>query len=132
MAPLGGMRVMASGAPSPLEGGVDLGLVRADLFPGMAGMAKLVALLLQEQFRNDPVTKVTIFALPLLDHRVHVLHGKIFLGKLLVAIETTFPLEFSLRPRFVGGKKERSEQEKDSQTRKEHRPLEGHVPHTFS
>ena len=130
--PLGGMWVMAGGAPSPLESGVDLGLVRADLFTGMAGKAEVVALLLQEIFRDDPVTKVAIFALPLLDYRVDVLHGKIFLGKLLVAIETTFPLEFSLRPRYVGSKEKDSGQEKDDQTRKAHRPFEGHIPHTRS
>src|SRR5512133_3990396 len=79
---------MTLAAFSGLERGVDIGLAEADLVLGVALQTDLVAILFQEQFGHPAVTEVAALALLLLDDRMQIFHGEIFVRKLGVTIHT--------------------------------------------
>ena len=83
--------VMASGAFRSLEGRMNGLLVKTDLLFGVAGIANLVALFLQDQLSHQAMPHMAVFALLLLDRRMNVLHPHVLVGELLMAVEAVPP-----------------------------------------
>ena len=90
MGELGGVRVMAFCTSSPLEDGMDMRLIESYLFFAMARITNLIPFFLEESFWNQPMPQVAVLAFFLFDDWMHILHPKILIGKLLVAIQTLF------------------------------------------
>jgi hypothetical protein len=115
VAPRGAVGVVAGRALPGFQDRVYLRLVQPDFFPAVAGVAQFVPVLFQQELGDDPVPEMTVLAFSILHAGVQILEGKIFLGKLLVAVEASFPLELSwLRPGgFVGSEEGRCREAKN-------------------
>ena len=85
---------MAERALTVFQGRVNMGLVRSDLFLAMAGIADLIPDLFENELGDDAVAKMTVLALPFLDDRMHILHGKIFFRKFSMAVKAILLLKF--------------------------------------
>jgi hypothetical protein len=70
--------------------------VESEVFDTVAFITDLVALLLQEELSDDAVSKVAIFALPILGGFVNIRHRSILLDVFFVTIQAFFAFEFAL------------------------------------
>ena len=87
---LRGVGVMTGNAFSSLQYRMDIRLVQPYLLLAVTGKADLIAIFLQQQFRNQAVAQMAIFAFFLFDYSMHIFHHQIFFSKFFVAIETIF------------------------------------------
>lgn len=62
----------------------------------VAGVAKLVPFLLQEELTDDPVAEMAVLTLSVFHAGMDVLHREILVRELLVAVEAFLALEFPL------------------------------------
>jgi len=85
---LGRVRVVAEGASSSLECGVDVCLVQANLVPAVAGVADLISFFLKDQLGDQPMPQVALFALLFFDQRMDVFHAKVLICKFFVTVQT--------------------------------------------
>jgi hypothetical protein len=76
-------------------------LIQPDLFFGVAGITDLIFFFFQEELGEQSVTEVAFFTLFFLDDSMHVLHGEVFIRKLLVTVKALFTLK--LLPLRLGG-----------------------------
>jgi len=72
------------------------GRVESEVFDAVAFMTDRVALLLQEEFADDAVSKMAIFASSVVDDLVSVRHRRILLDPFFVTIQAFFAFEFAL------------------------------------
>jgi hypothetical protein len=114
---------MAIGAITLLQGGMDNRFVEADFILVVAFKTEVCYAPFQEKLGNDPVAKMALFAFILLDDRVHVLHGKIFIGKFRVAFNTPLAHEFFCR--ISRGRRYKA----DSAAKEQGRQEQGTTPH---
>jgi hypothetical protein len=99
---------VVAGATRPLlQSSVHSRLVQLQILDRMAVVTECVAFLLEKELADDPVPKVTILALAIFDDSMNVLHRKILLDELLVAVQALLALELSLLG--VGGYREERE-----------------------
>jgi hypothetical protein len=94
---LGGVRVMARGAFPPRQYGVNVGLVHPDFLLGVAGVADLVAVFLEDQPRNDPVANVALLAFLSWSRHAHISSENID-RRIFMAVETLFFVKVCSRP----------------------------------
>ena len=99
MVPRSGVRIVASRAFACFEGGMQVRLVRADLFPRVTIIAESVPVLFQAEFRNNAVPQMTDLAVPVLYHGVHIFHLEVRVGKFCMAAQTFLAGQFFLRCR---------------------------------
>ena len=91
---LGGMRVMADGAFTGLQGRMYFCLVRPYLFLAVTLKTKVVPRPLQEKFGDDAVPQMTAFALFLLYDRMHLFHPEILVREFCMAVQAILAGEF--------------------------------------
>ena len=84
---LGGMGVMADDAFSLLKDGMNVRFIHADLFFAMAGITDFISFFLQKELGDKTVAQVAGFTFLLFDDAVDILHGKVSVRELLVAIQ---------------------------------------------
>jgi Na+/proline symporter len=92
---LGCMGIMAEHTLPCLYGGVYIRHGHPYLFFAMACITKVVSLLLEEKLGNDTVANMAILAFLIPEGGMEVLHGKIFIRKGFMAIETLLSHKFS-------------------------------------
>jgi hypothetical protein len=90
MTELGGMRVMALTAFTSLQSGMDIGFIHPDLISTVARIADFISFFLQNQFRYQTMSEMTILTLFLFHREVDIFHHEIFVSKFLVAVEAVF------------------------------------------
>ena len=95
--PLGRMGVMTGRALSLDKRRMHELLVEFDLFLAMTPKAELVPLLFQEEFRDDAVPQMAIFAFLLFDRRMGILHPHVLVFELLVAVKALLAGKFLCR-----------------------------------
>ncbi len=83
---------------SPPQSGMHHLLVKLEALDLMATVTEIIAFLLQQQFRHNPVTKVTGITLLSPDHGMNIFHRQVLLGKLVMAVNASL---FLKRP-FLG------------------------------
>ena len=105
IAPLGCMGIVAAYALPFFQPRVHHGFVQPHFLYPMAGVASLVPRLFEQEFGHYAVSEMTILALLLPDHLMDTLHFHVFIGKLLVTIQTFLTNKGSfLGCRRTGGK----------------------------
>jgi hypothetical protein len=87
---LRGVGVMTRNAFSFFQPCMDIRFVQPYLLLAVTGKADFIAIFLQQQFRNQAVAQMAIFAFFLFDYSMHIFHHQIFISKFFVAIEAIF------------------------------------------
>jgi hypothetical protein len=87
---LGSVGIVALDALSSLERGMNARFIHPYLIFTMAGIADFISFFFQNQFRNETMAQMAIFALFLFNNTVGVFHPQIFFHKLFVTIEAIF------------------------------------------
>ena len=76
---LGCMGIVAERALPVFQRSMDMGLGQAELLFAVAGVTNLIADFLENELRDNTVTKVAAFAFLFLRHRMDIFHRQVFL-----------------------------------------------------